>query len=348
MFGEFPITDYYWVPLKYTTNYVWKYLETHSQITPEQEQILTFFTQQEIRAIEQAFSHFSKPLNYKNTPVNMWHSNWIEGNDYSILNTGKKVTWYDSNGNIFNRGSIASTAIELGFGPDRVRTVGSVLGAKLNTQKYGIITIDIEGITKKDNYTNLRSGTPVNTEVDTSNLENNMYYIYDSDMNRLPMGPFKTAALVKKALGLPAKYTGIATWCNYMHLLNSPRLGHSVYVYKLYVNNDIPMYATNINDSGNNTLEFDTLKGMCKKIGITLSALLVRLTYNTTFTNEQGTTYLFDCQNPADKDKLVTRYLNKLEYGRQLRKSKKHKPPFFVSFFRVSVKKQTIKYSIRV
>lgn len=51
-------------------------------------------------------------------------------------------------------------------------------------------------------------------------------------MNKVAQGPFKIVKEVNQALGLPLDYTGVITWCNYMHLIKSVLLNTSVYVVK--------------------------------------------------------------------------------------------------------------------
>lgn len=320
VFGEHSIDQYNWVPVAYTPNYATEYA-LNNPITSNEEQLLTFFTQQEVRSIEQAFSTFANPTNYKHIPVNMWHSNWQPGTDYSHMDTGKKVTWVTLDGQPYSRDSIYAASEELGYSHDRVKAVSKVNGALLDTVKYGQVSVSVEGVVKGDTYPDLRSGTPLNTCIDTSDLISNMYYLFDSEMNRLATGPFKTAADVKEKLGLPAKYTGIATWCNYMHLIKSTALGISVYVYKVYRSSDIAMLATNM--STGEVIPYDTVKGMCKKLGLTMSKLLSSLATDGTFKDKHNTVYRFDCVNSADKAKLVARYHAKLESGRQSRKAAK-------------------------
>lgn len=90
-FGDSKVSDYYRVPVKNSTNYVYLYSKDHSN-NPEEEQMLTFFTQQEIRSLEQSYTTYVNPSNYKGNHVNMWHSNWVPVGDYSNMSTGKTVT----------------------------------------------------------------------------------------------------------------------------------------------------------------------------------------------------------------------------------------------------------------
>jgi hypothetical protein len=59
----------------------------------------------------------------------------------------------------------------------------------LDTDKYGKVTVLIEGVDKVNVPMDKRYGTSVNTIVDTSDLLPKHYYLYDVDMNQLPLGP---------------------------------------------------------------------------------------------------------------------------------------------------------------
>lgn len=45
-----------------------------NDMNTEEEYILTSFMQQEVRSLEQAYSTYVKPTNYKGIHVNIWHN----------------------------------------------------------------------------------------------------------------------------------------------------------------------------------------------------------------------------------------------------------------------------------
>ncbi|WP_142923855.1 hypothetical protein, partial [Klebsiella pneumoniae] len=130
------------------------------------------------------------------------------------MSTGKKVTWTTLEGVSHTRSSIMAAASELGFSHDRIAAIAKVEGALLNTDMYGPVAVSVQGVVKGDKYPDLRSGTPLNTTVDITQLKPNLYYLFDSAMCKVNMGPYKTASAVNRALGLHEDYSGIATWCN--------------------------------------------------------------------------------------------------------------------------------------
>ncbi len=319
VFGNHPITRYNWVPLYNTTHYAFDYANNHS-MTVQEEQILSYFTQQEIRSIEQAYSQFAQPSNYKGTNVNMWHSNWQDGIDYSYVSTGKTITWVTESGETHTRSSIASSTDDLGFSSNRIKAVAKVEGALLDTVKYGPVSISIEGVAKGSDYADLRSGTPLNTSIDMEKLSPNKYYVYDSEMNQLPLGPFNTGKEVNVALGLKEEYTGISTWCNYKHLINAVALGISVYIVKLYTNGPIRLIITYLRD--NTTKEFPSVRSVCDELKLSNSAVLLRITNDMPDTTSKGEPYQISCKYDSDKIKLIQR-VNKNKLAKSQRSNKR-------------------------
>jgi hypothetical protein len=158
-----------------------------NDINAEEEYILTSFMQQEVRSLEQAYSTYAKPTNYKGIHVNTWHNSWTPGTQ-GTANLAKRVTWLDEQGTSFSRSSIKAAATELGYDLKQVKNVAK-LGNMLDTDKYGKVTVLIEGVDKLNVPMDKRYGTSVNTIVDTSDLLPKHYYLYDVDMNQLPLGP---------------------------------------------------------------------------------------------------------------------------------------------------------------
>jgi hypothetical protein len=315
-FGAHSVEAYQWVPVKCTPSYVSLFAKNHT-LSAQDEQILTFFTQQEARSLEQAFTSFTNPSNYSGLHVNMWHAKWVEGNDYSNMSTGKKVTWTTLEGVTHTRSSIMAAASELGFSHDRISAVAKIEGALLYTDMYGPVTVSVQGVVKGDKYPDLRSGTPLNSTVDLTLLKPNLYYLFDTAMCKLNMGPYKTASAVNRALGLHEDYTGIATWCNYMHLINSELLGISVYICKYHTNTAIELVVTRLDTD--ESVERDSLKQVAKELGISSNVLKVRIAIGKP-TLHLGVSYMVRCKHSVDQLKLVNQHNYKVEYARNTRK----------------------------
>ena len=186
IFKDVTISEYKWIAIKHTQNYVALY-NMVNDMNAEEEYILTSFMQQEVRSLEQAYSTYAKPTNYKGIHVNTWHNSWTPGTQ-GTANLAKRVTWLDEQGTSFSRSSIKAAATELGYDPKQVKNVAK-LGNMLDTDKYGKVTVLIEGVDKVNVPMDKRYGTSVNTIVDTSDLLPKHYYLYDVDMNQLLLGP---------------------------------------------------------------------------------------------------------------------------------------------------------------
>lgn len=87
IFNVYPISMYKFVPIKSSNDYV-DMFSVDNQMTAEDEYILASFTQQEVRSLEQAYTTYAEPTNYKGLPVNTWHNNWVEGMS-NLNNTSK-------------------------------------------------------------------------------------------------------------------------------------------------------------------------------------------------------------------------------------------------------------------
>lgn len=173
LFSIRPIHEFKWVPVKYNNNYV-NMFNVDNPMSPEQELILTSFTQQEIRSLEQAYSTFVVPSNYKFINVSTWHNNWHEG-DTGHTYTAKRIYWITENGTVHTRNSIDAGVLELGFSHKHVRNVANLKNGTLDTAKYGKVTVHIDGFIKGLTY-DKRYGTPINTFVETSGLKPNDFY----------------------------------------------------------------------------------------------------------------------------------------------------------------------------
>lgn len=249
----------------------------------------------------------------------MWLAKWQVDMDYSNMSTGK-VTWTTLDGIQHTRSSIMSAASELGVSHDRVAAIAKMTGALLNTEEYGPVSVSVEGLVKGDKRPDLRSGTPINTLVDVTDLKPDMYYLYDVNMNKLDMGPYKTASAVNQALGLHKDYTGIATWYNYMHLIKSQSLDISVYVYKHFTNTVIQLVVTRLDI--NESVERDSLKQVAKELNVFVNVLKTRIAINKP-TLYEGVEYVVRCKDPVHQAKLIDQHTRKLEYGRKIRKLEK-------------------------
>jgi hypothetical protein len=203
IFKDVPISEYKWVPIKYSDNYASLY-NMSNKITPEEEYILTSFTQQEVRSLEQAYSTYSQPTKYKGIHINTWHNNWTLGTQ-GTGNMSKRVTWITEDGESYTRSSIKAAARELGFDSEHVKNTAKVEGDTLLTEIYGKVVVHVEGMSKSTVPLDRRYGTAPNTIVDYSVLEPNKYYLYDSDINQLPYGPFTSARETNEAMGLSSK-----------------------------------------------------------------------------------------------------------------------------------------------
>lgn len=59
-----PIQNYHRTPVGFSNDYVTLFNSTNT-MTPEQESILNAFTEQEVRSLEQSYTTYAKPTNYK-------------------------------------------------------------------------------------------------------------------------------------------------------------------------------------------------------------------------------------------------------------------------------------------
>lgn len=73
IFKDVTISEYEWIAIKHTQNYVALY-DMVNDMNAKEEYILTSFMQQEVRSLEQAYSTYAKPTNYKSIHVNTWHN----------------------------------------------------------------------------------------------------------------------------------------------------------------------------------------------------------------------------------------------------------------------------------
>jgi hypothetical protein len=240
IFGTNAIHDYFWTPVAYTPDYV-SLFNADNTMTDEQEVILNAFTEQEVRSLEQAYTTWAKPSNYKGIAVHTSHNNWQPGNTKGKTD-GKRITWSTQDGKVYTRDSISSGAQELGFSTQYLKGMVQSGNPFVYTDKYGTVEIEMEGIVVT-NVDPLRYGTPANTLVDTTSLEPNKYYLYDKDMNQLPYGSFSTVADTNIAMGLQPTYSGTSLWFNYMHTVFAVALGMEVYVVKGLSTASIPVVA---------------------------------------------------------------------------------------------------------
>jgi hypothetical protein len=235
-----PIHEYLWTPIAFSPDYVTLFNTDHA-MSPEQESILSAFVEQEVRSLEQAYSTWAKPTNYKGIAVSTSFNNWQEGDMHS-KSEGKRMTWTTIDGKVYTRASMSAGATELGYSLVYLKNLVRSGNPYVNTDKYGTVQIDIANI-HVTNVDPLRYGTPINTQVDTTTLLENRYYLYDADMKQLPYGPFSTAADANVGMGVDPSYSDTALWFNYMHTVKAPALGMDVYIVKGLSTTKIPVVA---------------------------------------------------------------------------------------------------------
>jgi hypothetical protein len=307
IFSNLPISEYKWVPIKYCNDYVTIY-NTNNPMNSNEEQILTFFTQQEIRSVEQAYSTYTQPTNYKGIQVSTWHNNWYADNNNSYSGS-KRLSWTTEDGTEHTRSSIDAGAKKLGFSNKYIRSLAKIEGATLNTTKYGKVSISIEGTNKDLVSIDKRYGTPVNTFVDTTDLLPNHYYLYDKDMNQLEYGPYPTARAANVGMELEPNYSGTHLWTNYIHLIQAIGLGMSVYMVKRLVGQAMPVMVESLVDG--KVTEYRSMNAALKVIvpGKPNDSHLLGLIVNgKPYTNKEGLSYLIRYKNGEHHVAAVQRY----------------------------------------
>lgn len=217
-------------------------------ITSEEQYILTSFLQQEIRALEQAFSTYSLPKYYKGIPIGFSHVNWVKGTTMRDSG-GMPVYWVTKNDpNILHQvDSINKAKDKLDLSRYMVLSYANQVDPiYIKSPTYGEVTVTIPDYPEFDSYNGYGNlSTPMNNLVDKLDLEINKIYLFDSNMNKLPYGPFNGVQLANEYMGLP-KTQFNAKWVNRMHLLYRPALGITVYLVcnKSAINK--PIYIYNI------------------------------------------------------------------------------------------------------
>lgn len=320
IFNVNPIDMYKFVPIKSANNYV-DMFSTDNQMTAEDEYILTSFMQQEIRSLEQAYTTYAEPTNYKGMPVNTWHNNWVEGTS-NFNNSSKRVTWITTDGEVHSRNSIDSAAAMLNCDRKTLHHHAKQIGTLLDSSKYGKVSIAIEGVVKSSKPVDKRYDTPINTFINYDLLVGNKYYLFDPDMNLLSQGPYNTANELSEAL--PCAYGAVNLWCNYLHLIKSVNLGTSVYIVKRTV--DLKMAAVIHCLTDNTVTEFGSMKSALNYIqkGLTTSEhVLSCIVNNKPFTNKEGFSYLIKYKHQQHLDNAVQR-LAKARATRKATKAARH------------------------
>lgn len=254
------IQDYYWTPIAFGKDYVQKYNANHV-MTTEQEAILTAFTEQEIRSLEQAYTSYAVPTNYKNIHIFTSHNNWEKGDTHRQTDA-KRITWVTEDGTVYTRSSMSGGLHELGYSLALIKKVARSDYPYVNTQKYGLVKVSIVNLAMNENSQDVRYGTPVNTKVDKTTLVEDQYYLYSTNMEQLPYGPYKTVAEVNKAMGLASNYSGTYLWVDYMHTIKATGLGIEVYVVKGISTTKIPIIVKNLNT--NEELEYSSITSALK------------------------------------------------------------------------------------
>jgi hypothetical protein len=256
------IQDYYWTPVAYTPDYVALFNKDNS-MSAKQENILHAFMEQEVRSLEQAYTSYAKPTNYKGIAVSTSHNNWVVG-DMHANSEGKRVTWVTEDRAEHTRFSMAAAVQELGYTLTYLKKVARSQDPMLVTDKYGLVKISVDNLRITDDNQDVRYGTPLNTLVNTSELLENQYYFYDENMNQLSYGPFPTVAQANLAMGLEANYSGTYLWYNYLHTIEAIGLGINVYVVKGLSTTKISIIVKNL--STGETKEYPSITSTLKVI----------------------------------------------------------------------------------
>jgi hypothetical protein len=262
IFKNNKIQDYYWTPVAYTPDYVTLFNENNT-MSAEQENILLAFIEQEVRSLEQAYTSYAKPTNYKGIAVSTSYNNWEVG-DKHAKSEGKRVQWVIENGTVYTRFSMSAAVQELGYTLTYLKKVARSQDPILITDKYGPVKLSVENLRITDDNQDVRYGTPLNTLVDTSRLLENHYYLYDKDMNQLPYRPFPTVAQTNLAMGLEVNYSGTYLWYNYLHTIEAISLGINVYVVKGLSTTKIPIIVKDLNTG--ETKEYPSITSALKII----------------------------------------------------------------------------------
>jgi hypothetical protein len=265
--GEFifkinSIQDYNWTPVALGIDYVELFNSNHV-MTPEQEAILTAFTEQEVRSLEQAYTTYAKPTNYKNIHIFTSHNNWKIGDTHRQTDA-KRMTWVTEDGTTYTRASISAGLYELGFSFAYIKKVARSDSPYVNTLKYGLVKLTIDNLSSSDTAADVRYGTPVNTKVDKTNLVEDQYYLYSTDMVQLPYGPYKTVAETNLAMGLASNYSGTFLWADYLHTVSATKLGIEVYIVKGVSTTKIPVLAQSL--STGETVEYKSITSALKVV----------------------------------------------------------------------------------
>lgn len=75
----YPVADFKWAPIYLTKDYKKDFVDTYGEVSDQMEKILSSFTQQQIRSVEQAVSFHIKPTFFNGAPINNDHGNWQVG-----------------------------------------------------------------------------------------------------------------------------------------------------------------------------------------------------------------------------------------------------------------------------
>lgn len=208
-----------------------------------------------------------------------------------------------------------AAAKELGISNVQVRESARVIGKTLNTEKYGQVEVSVEGILKNLTELDPRAGTPLNTVVDTSDLVPGKYYLYDSEMNQLPHGPYNTSRQVNAAMGLTTGTDILLRWVNYMHLFKAVALGMSVYVVKVFKDAKVPVVVKCVED--NTTTTADSLSAAAALVGLDNStSILTCMVKEKELKGKGGKTYFLSYVHKADHDAAVAQYEKRLASSR--------------------------------
>lgn len=302
------LSIYLWNPIATTPNYLLDYQRMGHKLTPAEKYILTAFTWQYVRSLEQAVTSYANPTYWKGIDINLWHINWVAG--YTLPSIGFLTTWENEKGIVLQARSINLAASRLGISHTSVTRVANCITPYwIMTPNYGLVTITI------DEYPSLSAPKftepkPFNDKVNYLSLDRNLYYLLDKNFVQLPMGPYKTISLVNDALGLKSDRQN-SRWVNRLHLVTAPKLGplNSVYIVSNAEGSSHPMVLTDIvNDIAYNMPSMSSaiikMYGNKRGFGNTIRAyVLPRLPVTI-----RGNTWLLEYANPLHHAHAVIKH----------------------------------------
>lgn len=262
-FANGGLGQYYWTPISTSPDLEALFSNSVGGPTPSEEYMLRSMTQQSARSIEQAYSTFASPKYYTGRDIIIGHTQWAFGMETS--DGGHLVEWWDSEGKMHSRPSILKAADALGI---QVRTISNgcnyVYEHLVDTPNYGKVAINVQGYPEKLDYTYTEGR--YNDFVDLDSLPTGKVYLYNTDMEQLPLGPYDSAVSAYKAMGL-ANTDKAFRYVNKLTLVLAPVLGYKVYL--VCNKRDTATPASIFSYDTGQTEEFDSMKAALRTLGFT-------------------------------------------------------------------------------